>query len=434
MTATPRRGRFLLVLAASAALVSGCGRHDAGSLLAPARDVAAPYLLGDDLVAALPAPGSEEGAASDVDRAAALTAAACPDRGATDLPSACIRWNELARDLAADAKLPPPAFARVYALVGVAAYDGLVAAEGSGRAPVDAGCAVAGATSEVLADLFPAAQPRLDDAILKEATRAADAGADRGAIVRSFALGRVAGRVAVRRAHADGADRVFIGVPPVGDGLWTGTNPVLPMCGTWRTWIATDGGEFQPEPPYAFGSTADLAEIAAIVAAAAARTPEQVAIVRKWADRSPPAIWNGMLNGEIAARALSPRAAARAQAYLNMAMADGFIACWRTKYAFWIARPVQRIPGFVTVVPTPNFPTYTSGHSTISAAAAEVMGELFPDAAKRFRNEAEEAAISRFWAGIHFTHDDDQGLDVGARLGAKVVSRMRSDDRRLAAD
>lgn len=314
----------------------------------------------------------------------------------------------------------------------MAAYDGLVAAEGRGRAPVDVGCAVAGAAVEVLAELFPAARAVLDDAIFKEATLAADAGADEGAIVRSLALGRVAGRVAVRRARSDGADQVFTGTIPVGEGLWGGANPVQPMAGTWRTWIATDGDEFQAEPPYPFESPQDLVDVSAVVAAAAARTPEQVAIVHKWADRSPPLIWNAILNAEIDAAALAPREAARAHAYVNMAMADGFITCWRTKYASWTARPFQRIPGLVTIVPTPNFPSYTSGHSTISAAAAAVLGELFPDRAAFFLAEAEEAAISRLWAGIHFPHDNDAGFLVGWRLGGKVVGRLREEERRRA--
>jgi hypothetical protein len=202
------------------------------------------------------------------------------------------------------------------------------------------------------------------------------------------------------------------------------------MCGTWRTWITTSGAEFQPEPPYAYGSPQDLADVQEVVDVAAARTAEQIAIVHKWADASPPAIWNGMLEQEIKQRGLSARAAARVQAYLNMAMYDAFVSCWRTKYEFWIARPFQRTPGLTTVVPTPNFPTYTSGHSTISAAAAVVLGEAFPDKAAYFRAQAQEAAMSRLWGGIHFRHDNEQGLAIGEQVGAKVASRMRAESAR----
>lgn len=123
-------------------------------------------------------------------------------------------------------------------------------------------------------------------------------------------------------------------------------------------------------------------------------------------------------------------AAAEAHAYLNCAMYDAFVSCWCTKYAHWTARPSMRLqgrtPAFTTVVPTPNFPTYTSGHSTISGAAAVVMGELFPAERAWFNAEAEEAAISRFYGGIHFHHDDNEGLVVGHQIGERVVERMRS--------
>ena len=124
---------------------------------------------------------------------------------------------------------------------------------------------------------------------------------------------------------------------------------------------------------------------------------------------------------------LGPVAASRAHAFINMALADAFVTCWATKYRYWIARPFQRIPGFTTVIPTPNFPTYTSGHSTISGAASEVLAALFPDKASFFRSKADEAARSRLYGGIHFPHDNDEGLAVGRRVGEKVVARLRAD-------
>lgn len=74
---------------------------------------------------------------------------------------------------------------------------------------------------------------------------------------------------------------------------------------------------------------------------------------------------------------------------------------------------------------TPNFPSYASGHSTVSGAAAVVLAELFPDESEAFHAQAREAAWSRFWAGIHFAHDNDEGLAVGTRIGEKAVQRMR---------
>jgi hypothetical protein len=411
-----------------AALIAGCApQSTAPRFTTPA--AGDPFLLGGAFDKELPAPGAEAEAAGAIDYAAVAAAATVSTAGAETNP--CVRWNLLTRSLAATAQLPPPLFARAYALVSVACADGITAAGRGNRPATPVGCVVGGAASEVLLDLFPLGREAITAALAEEASIAAGEG--QGAVLRGLALGRAAGRAAVRRAHGDGASDPFAGTIPTGDGIWTGTNPVLPNGGSWRTWIATSGAEFASEPPYAFGSAEDLADVAAVVAAAAARTPEQVAIVHKWADVSPAAIWNGLLNERIVARGLSPRDASRAHAFLNMALADAFVTSWATKYRYWMARPIHRIPGLVTVVPTPNFPTYTSGHSTISAAAAAVLGEVFPDEALHFRAQAEEAALSRLWAGIHFPHDNDQGLAVGTRLGARVVARMRGDEARLPA-
>ena len=73
--------------------------------------------------------------------------------------------------------------------------------------------------------------------------------------------------------------------------------------------------------------------------------------------------------------------AARAFALLNMAMHDAAVGCWDAKYSYFNPRPSQLDPGIKTVIGLPNFPSYTSGHSTFSAAAAEVLSYLFPSGA-----------------------------------------------------
>ena len=109
-------------------------------------------------------------------------------------------------------------------------------------------------------------------------------------------------------------------------------------------------------------------------------------------------------------------------------MFDAFVSCWNCKYTYWTARPSMRIsdPSFTTVITTPNFPSYTSGHYTVSAAAAVVMGALFPDKAGSFQAQAAEAAISRLWGGIQFSHDDGQGLLVGHQITASESTSPRT--------
>jgi hypothetical protein len=174
-----------------------------------------------------------------------------------------------------------------------------------------------------------------------------------------------------------------------------------------------------------------LRELEDVYRASLVLTQEQIAIARKWADWPPPTLWNDELNRRLSVRRWPLVRSARASAYLNAAMFDAFVSCWRTKYRYWTARPYMRLRGrtpmFTTVVTTPNLPSYTSGHATVSGAAAVVLAELFPDEAALFHAQAEEAAVSRFFGGIHFQHDNDEGLAVGRRIGAKAVRRMRGD-------
>jgi hypothetical protein len=79
------------------------------------------------------------------------------------------------------------------------------------------------------------------------------------------------------------------------------------------------------------------------------------------------------------------------------------------------------------MVGLPNFPSYTSGHSTFSAAAAVVLSYLFPSGAAFFDGEKEEAAISRLFAGIHYRSDIEIGKQHGSAIGGYTVSFARID-------
>jgi membrane-associated phospholipid phosphatase len=113
-------------------------------------------------------------------------------------------------------------------------------------------------------------------------------------------------------------------------------------------------------------------------------------------------------------------------AALNTAQADAFIACWDAKFAYWSLRPVTAIrqlvdPSWTSYITTPPFPSYVSGHSTTSAAAATVLSAVFPGNADELAAMAEEAAASRLYGGIHFRSDNEVGLEMGRRVGATAV-------------
>jgi len=412
-----------VLLVALSLAAAGCG---ARSTLAPDAASTSASSRGDTFVlesitdSRLPAPGMELAGVTDAERAEILRTPTSPQvTQLSGVPDAVEFWNLLTESLATEAKLPPPLFARAYAYVHVAIYDAVSVSGDTRRGRVSERALAAGAASQVLLYLFPASADLIKDAAAEQVK--ADGGPSS---LGAWHLGTVVGDLTVRRAQADGSTAVFGGPQPTGPDIWTGTNPVLPMAGTWKTWCVASGSSIAPEPPYAYLSEKDLADVAEVLEVSQNRTPEMISVVHKWADFSPPAIWNDMLNARVQGGDFSTVGAARAYAYLNVAMEDAFVCCWNTKYQYWVARPFQRIPELVTVVVTPNFPTYTSGHSTISAAAAEVMAQIFPAEAQYFRDQAAEAAISRLWGGIHFRHDNEQGAIVGQKVGLATVARM----------
>jgi hypothetical protein len=143
---------------------------------------------------------------------------------------------------------------------------------------------------------------------------------------------------------------------------------------------------------------------------------------------TPAGVWN-LKALELARRsALGERETVRLLAALNTAMADAFIACWREKFRHWSIRPVNAIrerfdPSFLPYLLTPAFPSYPSGHATVSGAAAEVLARALPMHASEARSAAEEAAMSRLYGGIHVESDNREGLWLGRRIGEIVAER-----------
>ena len=154
-------------------------------------------------------------------------------------------------------------------------------------------------------------------------------------------------------------------------------------------------------------------------------TRDQLATVYKWADGAssptPPGHWNFIAEPYIIGAQFSEVRAARAFALLDMALHDAAVSCWDTKYAYYNPRPVQLDPDARTAIALPNFPAYVSGHSVFSAAAANVLSYLFPSGADYFNQQAQEAALSRLYGGIHYRSDIDVGLALGKRVGDYTV-------------
>lgn len=133
-------------------------------------------------------------------------------------------------------------------------------------------------------------------------------------------------------------------------------------------------------------------------------------------------------------------------AKLGMALHDAFVSCWDTKYKYNLVRPVTYIKEnidntFETVLTTPPFPEYTSGHSVQSGATATILESIFgipytftdnthenrtdingsPRSFVSFDDFAQEAAVSRLYGGIHYRQGIDEGVRQGREVGRNIL-------------
>ena len=158
---------------------------------------------------------------------------------------------------------------------------------------------------------------------------------------------------------------------------------------------------------------------------------ERFRIVHFWADGTgtytPPGHWNDVAAEYIYESKFSEVRAARAFALLNMALHNAAVGCWDTKYYYFNPRPSQLDPSIKTLTGLPNFPSYPSGHSTFSAAAAQVLSYLFPADTDLFEAYRDEASISRLYGAIHYRTDTKVGVDHGKLLGDVIVQFASGD-------
>jgi len=308
---------------------------------------------------------------------------------------------------------------------------------------------VSGVTAELLKLLFPTSVEQITLKAGEQRQAALLSGkASASDIAAGLALGQAVAAVFVARAAADGM-RTAGGTPALvaamgaaatarGETPWRSLEapprpPMLPVFGSVKAWMMTpeDIVNERPAAPPSSSSALMDREVAEVRQAVDHLTREQLAIVLKWADGvstpTPPGHWNFIAAPFIRDAQFSEVRAARAFALLNMAMHDAAVACWDAKFTYFNPRPSQLDPEIRTAIGLPNFPSYTSGHSTFSAAATEVLSYLFPSGAETFEAQKNEAAISRLYGGIHYRSDIEVGKEHGKRVGGYTVRFARLD-------
>ncbi|MFO7824398.1 MAG: vanadium-dependent haloperoxidase [Cyclobacterium sp.] len=256
-------------------------------------------------------------------------------------------------------------------------------------------------------------------------------------------------------------------------GSWKPTPPayiegIEPHWNKIRTFFLDSADQFIPPPPPPFDTIPEsrfYQDAREVMDAGNQMTEEQEEIAFFWdcnpykmnvkghvmyAEKkiTPGGHWMGIAGIASKADSLDWKQTAETMAVTSIYLFDAFISCWDEKYRSVLIRPETYINQYMDqdwlpLLQTPPFPEYTSGHSVISTAASialtGLLGEPFPivDSTEvkyglgirefdSFREAAEEAAISRFYGGIHYLPAIEYGVDQGKAVAARINSKLRT--------
>ena len=308
---------------------------------------------------------------------------------------------------------------------------------------------LAGVTAEMMKLLFPGEigtiQQKLEEAELAAIMSGA---ATRSDINAGEALGRQVAQMFITRARGDNAGKA-VGTPTDWSGLVTTAQgksqtpwlsletparpPMLPLFGRVKCFLFDSATmvSLRPGPPPSTGSDQMKSDVSEVYAKVKSPSRDQMKIVQFWADGvgtyTPPGHWNSIAALDFIKKNWSEVRWARNLALLNCAEMDAGIVCWDIKYFYFNPRPSQMNGEIKTLTGVPNFPSYVSGHSMFSGAAAAILGHIIPERASDYMAMAQEAANSRFIGGIHYKVDCEVGLTVGQNVGNYAVQRALHD-------
>ena len=136
--------------------------------------------------------------------------------------------------------------------------------------------------------------------------------------------------------------------------------------------------------------------------------------------------WSPVIDRLIDSYGVTPVYAARILLAVQAAVNDTMIVVWDYKYKWDTARPNQYDHEMETEICTPRFPSYPSGHASMSGCSEVVLSYFFPREAKKLRKFAEDDAVSRLYAGVHFPIDNTEGLKLGRFIGKVVVDHLKT--------
>ncbi len=419
-----------------------------------------------------------------------------------------LQWNAVALEAVRRAAPVPPAVARALAIVHTCMYDAWAASDAVAAGVhyhgknLSAGSdqqrrrAVSYAAHRALLDLFPGQRALFED-LMRDLGYAPDDTAD-----PASALGADAATAVIEARQFDGANQAanyadtsdyvpynsadMLLDPSRWQPLTSASGVVqqfaVPHWGSVEPFALVSPDQFRPPPPATYPHGRYRSEALAVLHQSARLGDREKVIASYWADgphsETPPGHW--ALFAQFVSRRDRHTLEEDIKLFfvLSNGLLDASIACWDTKRHYDFARPVTAIRFLLagrpvrawagpyqgtelifgdqwqSYLPTPPFAEYVSGHSTFSAASAEILARmtgsdtfgaeatieagssgiepgLVPRAAIRLRwatfsDAAEEAGVSRRYGGIHFKDGDLTGRAMGRLIGRQAWTKALS--------
>ncbi|HYD02978.1 MAG TPA: vanadium-dependent haloperoxidase [Alphaproteobacteria bacterium] len=218
-----------------------------------------------------------------------------------------------------------------------------------------------------------------------------------------------------------------------GGEYWNGPQPSIGLSeGSSKTWVIESGSQFRVPPPPSFDSEEFKEQVAITKAAVGNVTVDQKRKVVFWAGgpgtKTPPGQWLEIADDYMKKENTDFEKAINVRALLTMSICDANIAVLDSKYTHLVKRPFMMDSSILTVMPTPNHPSYPAGHSTLSGAAGTVLIHFFPEAKSEWEILAEEGGVSRVWGGIHYMMDHEQGKILGEKIAQEGLKQIEHAD------
>jgi membrane-associated phospholipid phosphatase len=316
------------------------------------------------------------------------------------------------------------------------------------------------AAHDVLTTLYPAQKSGLDQMLATElAAIPGRPGKQQGISVGKTVAERLIG---IRSSDGSAATPPpFAAGNQPGDYRPTPPNfpvPVFTNWGTIRPFVLASGRQFRPAPPPPITSAAYASALNQVKSlgqdSSITRTADETTLAKFWGAAPVWNVWNEVAQNLAVTRHASLEQTVTVFANLDLAVADATIGLYDAKYHYPVWRPITAIrlgstaanphivsdPTWSPLTVTAADPSYPGAHAAISQAAATVLSTFYGDHGQlavhsdgdpgvtrtfdSFQAAANEATLSRLFAGQHTIIDLAAGQQLGRNVGEFVLGHL----------